>query len=162
MSADRRAALCMRPSNPSCWRSFKPQRPKKREGDRPRHQRRNRVPDLPKAIAAAIVGWPKWEAEARWLFSGRLLRVRLKRTKAFAPYVTYQFQSEDFKRRFERWPSGKRVFRSGLRSLLANLGPRGLASTPLDYQARVRGFPWPWLRSPAVLTSNRRSRPASL
>jgi len=39
------------------------------------------------------------KSEAGWLFSGRLLRVRAYKSKAFAPYLSYQFHSEPFKRR---------------------------------------------------------------
>jgi len=39
------------------------------------------------------------EAEAGWLFSGRLLRVRPNQRKALAPYLSHQFHSEPFKRR---------------------------------------------------------------
>ena len=39
------------------------------------------------------------EAEVGWLFSGRLLRVRPDKKKTFAPYLSYQFHGEDFKRR---------------------------------------------------------------
>ncbi len=39
------------------------------------------------------------KSEAGWLFSGRLLRVRPYKSKAFAPYLSYQFHSEPFKRR---------------------------------------------------------------
>ena len=35
--------------------------------------------------------------EEGWLFSGRLLRVRPDRKKAFAPFVSYQFHGEAFK-----------------------------------------------------------------
>jgi len=38
-------------------------------------------------------------AETGWLFSGRLLRVRPERKRVFAPYLSFQFHSEDFKRR---------------------------------------------------------------
>jgi type I restriction enzyme, S subunit len=34
--------------------------------------------------------------EAGWLFSGRLLRVRVDQRKAFAPFLSYQFHSESF------------------------------------------------------------------
>lgn len=36
-------------------------------------------------------------AEAGWLFSGRLLRVRPNRSQAYAPFLSYQFHSEPFK-----------------------------------------------------------------
>jgi type I restriction enzyme, S subunit len=36
-------------------------------------------------------------AEAGWLFSGRLLRVRPAKQKAFTPFLSYQFYSEPFK-----------------------------------------------------------------
>jgi SWI2/SNF2 ATPase/Type I restriction modification DNA specificity domain len=36
-------------------------------------------------------------AEVGWLFSGRLLRVRPDRIKAFAPFLSYQFHGETFK-----------------------------------------------------------------
>jgi type I restriction enzyme, S subunit len=36
-------------------------------------------------------------AEARWLFSGRLLRVRPDSQKAYAPFLSFQFHSEQFK-----------------------------------------------------------------
>lgn len=39
------------------------------------------------------------KSEAGWLFSGRLLRVRPYKSKVFAPYLSYQFHSEPFKRR---------------------------------------------------------------
>ena len=38
-------------------------------------------------------------AEVGWLFSGRLLRLRLNPEKAFAPYLSYQFHTEAFKLR---------------------------------------------------------------
>jgi type I restriction enzyme S subunit len=38
-------------------------------------------------------------AEAGWLFSGRLLRVRPNASKAFAPYLSYVFRTERFLRR---------------------------------------------------------------
>ena len=38
-------------------------------------------------------------AEVGWLFSGRLLRLRLDRKKVFAPYLSYQFHGEVFKSR---------------------------------------------------------------
>ena len=38
-------------------------------------------------------------AEAGWLFSGRLLRLRLNDKYAFAPYLSYQFHTEPFKQR---------------------------------------------------------------
>src|SRR6202040_2179117 len=38
-------------------------------------------------------------AEAGWLFSGRLLRVRPDKKKAFAPFLSYQFHSDAFKGR---------------------------------------------------------------
>ena len=37
------------------------------------------------------------ESEAGWLFSGRLLRVRLYGQKAHAPFLSYQFHGEQFK-----------------------------------------------------------------
>jgi len=37
------------------------------------------------------------DPEAGWLFSGRLLRVRPDRRKAFAPFLSYQFRSETFR-----------------------------------------------------------------
>jgi hypothetical protein len=39
------------------------------------------------------------EAETGWLFSGRLLRVRPDKRKTFAPYLSYQFHGETFKRK---------------------------------------------------------------
>ena len=39
------------------------------------------------------------ETEAGWLFSGRLLRVRPSKKRAYAPYLSYQFHGESFKRR---------------------------------------------------------------
>jgi type I restriction enzyme S subunit len=39
------------------------------------------------------------ESEAGWLFSGRLLRVRPNKTKVYAPFLSFQFHSELFKRR---------------------------------------------------------------
>jgi len=38
-------------------------------------------------------------AEVGWLFSGRLLRVRPDKKKAFAPFLSYQFHDETFKSR---------------------------------------------------------------
>ena len=38
-------------------------------------------------------------AEVGWLFSGRLLHVRPDKKKTFAPFLSYQFHSEAFKRR---------------------------------------------------------------
>ena len=39
------------------------------------------------------------ETEAGWLFSGRLLRVRPRKKRAYAPYLSYQFHGESFKQR---------------------------------------------------------------
>lgn len=39
------------------------------------------------------------EAEAGWLFSGRLLRVRPDKEVAFAPFLSYQFHCDEFKRK---------------------------------------------------------------
>lgn len=39
------------------------------------------------------------EKEVGWLFSGRLLRVRLFSSENHAPYLSYHFHSEPFKRR---------------------------------------------------------------
>jgi type I restriction enzyme, S subunit len=37
------------------------------------------------------------EEEVGWLFSGRLLRVRPDKTRVFAPYLSFQFNTENFK-----------------------------------------------------------------
>lgn len=37
------------------------------------------------------------EAESGWLFSGRLLRVRVDVTRVFAPYLSFQFHTQAFK-----------------------------------------------------------------
>jgi type I restriction enzyme S subunit len=38
------------------------------------------------------------EGESGWLFSGRLLRVRVDVLRVFAPYLSFQFHTEDFKK----------------------------------------------------------------
>ncbi len=46
-------------------------------------------------------------SETGWLFSGRLLRVRLKPEKAFAQYLSYQFHTSSFKQKVKNVAVGQ-------------------------------------------------------
>ncbi len=74
-------------------------------------------------------------AEAGWLFSGRLLRIRPDCQKAFAPYLSYYFHSEDFTASVREVAVGQTMACLNTQIL------RGLAVSlpPLGEQAAVTG-----------------------
>lgn len=85
--------------------------------------------------------------EAGWLFSGRLLRIRLNTKKVYAPYLSYHFHDEPFKQRVrnvavgQTMPSLNTQIINGIKIIVPPLPEQhAIAATLSDTDALLSGL----------------------